>query len=66
MTFLYNGSYCVQAGDVEDAIRYLADLDRVYSEQVRPRFGKRSSLGEEAGVARRGGYRVGCSSFFCR
>ena len=26
-----------RAGDVNDAIKYLADLDRVYSEQVRPR-----------------------------
>ena len=28
---------CVQAGDVADTIRYLADLDRVYSEHIRPR-----------------------------
>jgi len=27
--------------EVDDAIQYLADLDRVYSEHVRPRFGKR-------------------------
>ena len=26
--------------EVDDAIQYLADLDRVYSEHVRPRCGK--------------------------
>ena len=26
--------------EVDDAIQYLADLDRVYSEHVRPRWGK--------------------------
>ena len=30
--------------EVNDAIKYLATLDRVYSEHVRPRFGKRSAL----------------------
>ena len=29
---------------VDDAIKYLASLDRVYSEHARPRFGKRSEL----------------------
>ena len=28
--------------EVNDAIKYLATLDRVYSEHVRPRFGKRT------------------------
>merc|ERR1712212_525590 len=31
-----------QEGAMADAIKYLADLDNFYSEQVRPRFGKRA------------------------
>merc|ERR1712002_1245870 len=31
-----------QEGAMADAIKYLAELDNFYSEQVRPRFGKRS------------------------
>ncbi|XP_023345016.1 neuropeptide F isoform X3 [Eurytemora carolleeae] len=30
-----------QEGAMADAIKYLAELDSFYSEQVRPRFGKR-------------------------
>ena len=33
------------------------------------RFGKRSYMGQEAvagGLDRRGGYKVGCGSFYCR
>ena len=33
---------CLQ--EVDDAMQYLEDLDRVYSVHVRPRFGKRSNF----------------------
>merc|ERR1719468_724299 len=39
--------------EVDDAIRYLADLDRVYSEHVRPRFGKRGLEVIEVGEKKR-------------
>ena len=38
--------------EVDDAIQYLADLDRVYSEHVRPRFGKRALEVREVGEKR--------------
>merc|ERR1719259_1367756 len=38
-----NGRGAVKREEVNDAIKYLASLDRVYSEHARSRFGKRSA-----------------------
>ena len=39
--------------EIDDALQYLTQMDRYYSEHVRPRFGKRGDAGGEGEEVKR-------------